>query len=118
MLVIAKGVLSTGVVYQAHQPVARRSQQLVDRTGSPSTVGHNAIRPVRHNLVKVSIANDEQVTVRDLVEGENIVVIAAQTDRPLRDTRATQAEMCLVTTYSAGRTDRLPAGGAVAEGGG
>jgi di/tricarboxylate transporter len=56
---------------------------------------------VRQNLYLVSIATDEQATVRDLEEDDDIVVIAAQSARLLRDTPAHAGEMCLVTASSA-----------------
>jgi di/tricarboxylate transporter len=49
----------------------------------------------------VSIATDEQATVRELEEDDDIVVIAAQSPHLLRDTPATAGEMCLVTARSA-----------------
>jgi di/tricarboxylate transporter len=52
------------------------------------------------NLYKVSITTDEQATVRELEEDEDIEVIAAQSDHLLRDTPARPGEMCLVTAYS------------------
>lgn len=55
----------------------------------------------RRNLYKVSIATDEQATVRELEEDDDIVVIAAQSKELLRDTPARQGEMCLVTARSA-----------------
>jgi di/tricarboxylate transporter len=55
----------------------------------------------RQNLYLVSIATDEQATVRGLEEDDDIQVIAAQTSYLLRDTSATAGEMCLVTARSA-----------------
>jgi len=52
------------------------------------------------DLYVASIANDDQATVRDLEEDDDIVVVAAQTDRPLRETPAVPGETCLVTTNS------------------
>jgi di/tricarboxylate transporter len=63
--------------------------------GSPR-FGH-----ARQDLYKVSIATDEQATVRGLEENEDVEVIAAQTARLLRDTPARPGDMCLVTTRSA-----------------
>ena len=53
------------------------------------------------DLYLVSIATDEQATVRELEEGEDIVVVAAQGDDLLRDAPARAGEMCLVTARSA-----------------
>ena len=58
----------------------------------------------RQDLYKVSIATDEQATVRGLEENEDVVVIAAQTAHLLRDTPARPGDMCLVTARS---TDAL-----------
>ena len=58
----------------------------------------------RQDLYKVSIATDEQATVRGLEENEDVVVIAAQTAHLLRDTPARPVDMCLVTARS---TDAL-----------
>ncbi len=55
----------------------------------------------RQDLYKVSIATDEQATIRELEEDDDIVVIAAKSDQLLRDTPARQGEMCLVTAQSA-----------------
>jgi di/tricarboxylate transporter len=55
-------------------------------------------------LYLVSISTDEQATVRDLEEDEDIQVIAAQTTKRLKKTPATPGELCLVT---AGSTDAL-----------
>ena len=52
------------------------------------------------HLYLVSIATDEQGTVRDLEEDEDIVVIAAQTTVPLRETPAEPGEMCFVSARS------------------
>ena len=52
------------------------------------------------HLYLVSIATDEQGTVRDLEEDEDIVVIAAQTTVPLRETPAKPGEMCFVSASS------------------
>jgi len=52
----------------------------------------------------VSIATDEQATVRGLEENEDVVAIAAQTAHLLRDTPARPGDMCLVTARS---TDAL-----------
>ena len=53
------------------------------------------------DLFLVSIATDEQATVRELEEGDDIEVVAAQTTKLLRDTPALAGEMCLVTARSA-----------------
>ena len=55
-------------------------------------------------LYLVSITTDEEATVRDLEEDEDIQVIAAQTTKRLKKTPATPGELCLVT---AGSTDAL-----------
>ncbi|ANW67922.1 hypothetical protein BCA37_20510 [Mycobacterium sp. djl-10] len=54
----------------------------------------------RQDLFAVSIATEEQATIRDLEENDDIHVIAAQTDQLLRDTPAHAGEKCLVTTRS------------------
>lgn len=51
-------------------------------------------------LFLVAIATNEQNTVRDLEEDEDIVVIAAQTPRLLREAPAEPGELCLVTAES------------------
>ena len=55
-------------------------------------------------LYLVSISTDEEATVRDLEEDEDIQVIAAQTTKRLKKTPATPGELCLVTASS---TDAL-----------
>jgi di/tricarboxylate transporter len=56
---------------------------------------------VRQDLYKVSIAADEQATVRELEEDDDVVVIAAQTTTTLlREAPANAGEMCLVTARS------------------
>jgi hypothetical protein len=52
------------------------------------------------DLYIASIANDDQATVRDLEEDDDIMVAAAQTNRPLREAPAVPGETCLVTTKS------------------
>ncbi|EME22098.1 SLC13 family permease [Rhodococcus triatomae] len=52
-------------------------------------------------LFLVAIATNEEKTVRDLEEGEDIVVVAAQTTHLLRDAPAEPGELCLVTAESA-----------------
>lgn len=52
-------------------------------------------------LFSVAIATNEGRSVRDLEEHEDIVVIAAQTDRLLRDAPAQPGALCLVTADSA-----------------
>ena len=56
-------------------------------------------------LYLVSITTDEEATVRDLEEDEDIQVIAAQTTKRLKKTPATPGELCLVTASS---TDARP----------
>lgn len=53
------------------------------------------------DLFVVSIAIDEQATIRDLEELEDVTVIAAEGEQLLRDTPARAGEMCLVTARSA-----------------
>ncbi len=48
----------------------------------------------------VSIATDEQATVRELEENEDIMVVAAQTKYLLRYTPARAGDLCLVTATS------------------
>jgi di/tricarboxylate transporter len=60
------------------------------------------------DLYAVSITTDEQATVRQLEENEDIMVVAAETDRPLRDAPAKPGEMCLVTTSSVTTLDDHP----------
>jgi di/tricarboxylate transporter len=55
---------------------------------------------IRQDLFAVSIAAEEQGTIRELEENDDIQVIAAQTTHLLRDTPAHAGEMCLVTTHS------------------
>ena len=54
-----------------------------------------------HNLYAVSIATDEEATVRELEEGEDLVVVAAQSDQPLRSTAALPGAKCFVAAASA-----------------
>lgn len=54
-----------------------------------------------HNLYAVSIATDEEATVRELEEGEDLVVIAAQSDEPLRTTAALPGAKAFVAAASA-----------------
>jgi di/tricarboxylate transporter len=63
--------------------------------GSPR-FGH-----AHQDLYKVSIANDEQASVCELEENEDVEVVAAQTTHLLRDTPARPGDMCLVTAPSA-----------------
>lgn len=51
----------------------------------------------RQDLFAVSIATEEQATIRELEENDDMQVIAAQTDELLRDTPARAGVMCLVT---------------------
>lgn len=53
------------------------------------------------DLYKVSIATDEQATVRELEENDDVQVVAAQSTELLRDTPALAGEMCFVTARSA-----------------
>jgi di/tricarboxylate transporter len=62
----------------------------------------------RQDLYMVSIATDEQATVRELEENEDIMVIAAQTTHLLRDAPARAGELCLVTATSAGALANQP----------
>lgn len=52
-------------------------------------------------LYLVTVATNEQATVRDLEEDEDIEVVAAQTTRLLREAHAEPGELCLVTASSA-----------------
>ena len=54
-----------------------------------------------HNLYAVSIATDEEATVRELEEDEDLVVVAAQSDQPLRSTAALPGAKCFVAAASA-----------------
>lgn len=56
---------------------------------------------VPQRLFRVAIATNEGRSVRDLEEHEDIVVVAAQTDRLLRDAPARPGALCLVTADSA-----------------
>ena len=49
----------------------------------------------------MSIATDEEATVRELEEGEDLVVVAAQSDQPLRSTAALPGAKCFVAAASA-----------------
>lgn len=53
------------------------------------------------DLFVVSIATDEQATIRDLEEQEDVTVVAVEGDDLLRNTPARAGEMCLVTARSA-----------------
>ncbi|MCV7194718.1 SLC13 family permease [Mycolicibacterium brumae] len=53
------------------------------------------------DLYMVSISTDENATIRDLEEGEDVQVVAAETEKLLRDTAARPGEMCMVTAKSA-----------------
>jgi hypothetical protein len=53
------------------------------------------------DLYLATIATDEQATIRDLEDDEDIEVVAAETRVPLRDTAARAGEMALVTASSA-----------------
>ncbi|MGU3501987.1 SLC13 family permease [Mycobacterium sp. C31M] len=63
------------------------------------------------DLYKVSIANNEQDSVRVLEEHDDIVVVAAESTGLLRDTPAIPGEMCLVTAASADVLDAHPSVG-------
>lgn len=52
-------------------------------------------------LYLVTVATNEQATVRDLEEDEDIEVVAAQTTTLLREAHAEPGELCLVTAGSA-----------------
>lgn len=52
-------------------------------------------------LYLVTVATNEQATVRDLEEDEDIEVVAAQTTRLLREAHAEPGDLCLVTAGSA-----------------
>jgi di/tricarboxylate transporter len=54
----------------------------------------------RQDLYLVTIATDEQATVRELEENDDIMVIAAETEHLLRDTPARPGELCFVTANS------------------
>ena len=60
------------------------------------------------DLYLVSIATDEQATVRDLEENDDIEVVAAQSTELLRDTPAKPGEMCFVTVPSVDRLTDHP----------
>ncbi|CAN5882447.1 SLC13 family permease [soil metagenome] len=53
------------------------------------------------DLYKVSIVTEEESTVRDLEENDDVEVVAAQSTQLLRDTPAHAGEMCFVTARSA-----------------
>src|SRR5262245_9843244 len=74
---------------------------LATETGVRMLWGSPRFGHARQDLYKVSIATDEQATVRGLEENEDVEVIAAQTARLLRDTPARPGDMCLVTARSA-----------------
>ena len=86
----------------------RRRRVDLSRDGSrrPNAMGEPTIRARSSDLYKVSIATDEQATVRGLEENEDVVVIAAQTAHLLRDTPARPGDMCLVTARSRDARDR------------
>lgn len=52
-------------------------------------------------LYLVAVADNEQATVRELEEDEDIMVVAAQTGKRLRDAPAEPGALCLVTASSA-----------------
>ncbi|MFN3006357.1 SLC13 family permease [Mycolicibacterium wolinskyi] len=52
-------------------------------------------------LYLVAVADNEQATIRELEEDEDIMVVAAQTDKRLRDAPAEPGALCLVTASSA-----------------
>jgi di/tricarboxylate transporter len=56
------------------------------------------------DLYMVSISTDEEASMRELEENDDIQVVAARTTKLLRHTRASAGEMCLVTAKS---TDAL-----------
>jgi di/tricarboxylate transporter len=53
------------------------------------------------DLYKVSIVTEEESTIRDLEENDDVSVVAAQSTELLRDTPAHAGEMCFVTARSA-----------------
>ncbi|MET0897658.1 MAG: SLC13 family permease [Mycobacterium sp.] len=53
------------------------------------------------DLYKVSIVTEEESTIRDLEENDDVAVVAAQSTELLRDTPAHAGEMCFVTARSA-----------------
>ncbi len=69
------------------------------------------------DLYLVSVATDEEATVRDLEEDDDIQVVAAQTTKLLRHTPANPGEMCLVTAKSADVLTGHPLDRHMAEGG-
>jgi di/tricarboxylate transporter len=56
-------------------------------------------------LYLVSVGMGEHGHLRDLEEGERLRVVAARTDRPLRDTPAVPGSTCFVTTSSVDELD-------------
>ncbi|TGD88091.1 hypothetical protein BayCH28_09935 [Mycolicibacterium sp. CH28] len=76
------------LVYRATEPGVRMLW------ASPR-FGHAA-----QDLYLVSIASDEQVTVRDLEDDDDVQVVAAQSTKLLRDTPALPGATCLVTARS------------------
>ncbi len=52
------------------------------------------------DLYMVSISTDEEASMRELEENDDIQVVAARTNKLLRHTRASAGEMCLVTAKS------------------
>ncbi|MEZ0050177.1 di/tricarboxylate transporter [Mycobacterium sp. MAA66] len=56
-------------------------------------------------LYLVAIATNEQATVRDLEDDEDIMVVAAQTTGALREAPAEPGELCLVTADSVAALD-------------
>ena len=77
------------LIYRATEPGARMLW------GSPR-FGQS-----RQDLFMVSIATEEQATVRELEENDDIMVVAGQTNNLLRDTPARAGDLCLVTATSA-----------------
>jgi di/tricarboxylate transporter len=55
----------------------------------------------RQDLYLVSVSSDESTALQELEEDEDIMVVAAQTTKPLRKTEARPGEMCLVSAPSA-----------------
>jgi len=56
----------------------------------------------RQDLYLVSVSSTESTALQELQEDEDIMVVAAQTTKPLHRTAARPGEMCLVTAPSAG----------------
>lgn len=92
--VIAGAALQAGdvLIYRATEPGVRM-------LWGSSWLGH-----APQGMYLVSIAADEQTTIRDLEQDGDILVVAAETEVPLSKTAAAPGALCLV---SAGSTDVL-----------